>query len=228
MVSVVKSEELFKFESYQRQATQASLWKRQNLTTCPTATNIEDRVKSFQDGKMETRDTNSTDDFSDDEDVARIRAKVLARHVTPRVKPIVRDEDDPSMPPPPMHYMPPPPPPPVPGTAMPPPSPVLTRTTRMGSMEFKQKSTFSAIEVLLEEPRVTMRSRSKGQASSGQVFSNPDTDAVQPVLTQIPTKIRIRSPVLLIVLEEIARTSGHAFSAKNQTQYLKSHMPTVS
>lgn len=188
--------------------------------------------ESGHDAQLDAGDeTNSLGDLTEDEDIARIRAKALARHILPRVKPIARDDDDGSPPPPPIRYIPPPPPPQVSqAISLTPPTPIATRTTRMGSVEFKQRSTFSAIEVLLEEPRVTMRSWLKKGPSSNANSNDPSKDAVQPVLTQIPTKIRIRSPTLLMLLEDIVKMSGHAFTAKNTMhhQLQRSYIPCVS
>jgi hypothetical protein len=114
-------------------------------------------------------------------------------------------------------------PPPVPAPPMPP--PFEARVVHMGSSEFKQKLTYSAIEVLLEEPRVTMRSRQKSR-------SNPDltlqsimsSSQIQPITKPNPMKIRIRSSILLSLLEEVAKMSGHSFTARSMHIYT----PTVS
>jgi hypothetical protein len=83
---------------------------------------------------------------------------------------------------------------------------------------------------LLEEPRVTMRSWLKKRPSNNAISKDPSTDALQPILTQLPIKIRIRSPTLLMLLEDIVKMSGHAFTAKNTIhhQLQRSHIPFVS
>jgi hypothetical protein len=91
-----------------------------------------------------------------------------------------------------------------------PPMPPLTeaRIMRMGSTEFKQKLTFSAIEVLLEEPIVTMRSRQKSRELTLQSAASYQ---IQPITKPNARKIRIRSPIILRLLVEIAETKGHSF-----------------
>jgi hypothetical protein len=91
-----------------------------------------------------------------------------------------------------------------------PPMPPLTeaRIMRMGSTEFKQKLTFSAIEVLLEEPIVTMRSRQKSRELTLQSAASYQ---IQPITKPNARKIRIRSPIILRLLVEIAKTKGHSF-----------------
>jgi hypothetical protein len=92
-----------------------------------------------------------------------------------------------------------------------PPMPPLTeaRIMRMGSTEFKQKLTFSAIEVLLEEPIVTMRSRQKSRELTLQSAASYQ---IQPITKPNARKIRIRSPIILRLLGEIAKTKGHSFA----------------
>jgi hypothetical protein len=113
--------------------------------------------------------------------------------------------------------------PPVPSK----PPPAKDRIMHMGNIEFNQKRTFSAIEVLLEEPVVTMRSRQNSGSSRNLTVQSTDSSQIQPVTKQNPRKIRIRSPILLKLLGELARMRGHTFFAKNP-HFLDIYNPTVS
>jgi hypothetical protein len=105
-----------------------------------------------------------------------------------------------------------PPPPPL----LPPPTRrIEARVTHMGNLEFRQKHTFSAIEVLLEEPQVTMSSRQKSHSSRDLALQFTDPSQVQPITKSNPKKIRICSPIILEMLGDVAKTKGHSFTTNN-------------
>jgi hypothetical protein len=100
----------------------------------------------------------------------------------------------------------------------PPPPPTRrteARVTHMGNLEFRQKHTFSAIEVLLEEPQVTMSSRLKSHSSRDLALQFTDPSQVQPITKSNPKKIRICSPIILEMLGDVAKTKGHSFTTNN-------------
>jgi hypothetical protein len=107
------------------------------------------------------------------------------------------------------------------------PPPAKDRIMHMGNIEFNQKRTFSAIEVLLEEPVVTMRSRQNSRSFRNLTVQSTDSSQIQPITKQNPRKIRIRSQILLKLLGELARMRGHTFFAKNP-HFLDIYNPTVS
>jgi hypothetical protein len=115
--------------------------------------------------------------------------------------------------------------PPMHVPAMPPPP--EDRIMHMGNTEFNQKRTFSAIEVLLEEPMVTMRSRQKIRSFRNLTLQSADSSQIQPITKPNPRKIRIRSPILLKLLEEIAKIRGLGFFATNP-HFVDVYNPTVS
>jgi hypothetical protein len=107
------------------------------------------------------------------------------------------------------------------------PPPPEDRIMHMGNTEFNQKRTFSAIEVLLEEPMVTMRSRQKIRSFHNLSLQSADSSQIQPITKPNPRKIRIRSPILLKLLEEIAKIRGLGFFATNP-HFVDVYNPTVS
>lgn len=98
--------------------------------------------------------------------------------------------------------------PPLPGSPEP-------RITRSVGSDFQKKSTNSVLEVLLEEPRISVRSRVRKSslAVNGSLDGNGHSKSTpnSPVIHQNPKRIRIRSPKLLAALETAAQTSGHSF-----------------
>jgi hypothetical protein len=125
-------------------------------------------------------------------------------------------------------------PPSLPTTHMPPPTaltsqmPIEFRIARSGIQEFQQGLTQSAIEVLLENPRVPVRKPQQTRSSPSAAYKDQPFFGPDQFTKAYPRKIRIRSPDLLILLEDIAREAGHSFSAKDLGSFNDRYIPTVS
>jgi hypothetical protein len=89
----------------------------------------------------------------------------------------------------------------------------------MDNTEFQQQATQSAIEVLMEEPRITLRSRQKTGSPGKHDSSDQGNMRTQATMRPNPTKIRVRSLHILIMLEEIAKMSGRSFTTKYGNSY---------
>jgi hypothetical protein len=115
----------------------------------------------------------------------------------------------------------------APASSLPRPPLAEARIMRMGNTEFDQKRTSCAIEVLLEEPMFTMRLRQKSRSFRDLTLQSTDPSQVQPITKPNPRKIRIRSPIILNLLGEVAKLRGHSFFAMNPN-YPDIYNPTVS
>jgi hypothetical protein len=124
--------------------------------------------------------------------------------------------------------------PPLPTTQIPPPTastpqvPIEFRIARSGNQEFQQGLTQSAIEVLLENPRVPVRKPQQTRSSPCAAFKDQPFFGPDQFTKAYPRKIRIRSAGLLILLEDLAREAGHSFSAKDLGSFNDRYIPTVS
>lgn len=159
-----------------------------------------------------------------DDNVAKTTAKRLSRYVSPKVWPVNVPPLPPQLPPPPPVVRLPPPPPPFPssddeGKKKRPGATVDLRVHYMDSTEFQQQATYSAIEVLMEEPRIALRSRQKTDLSSDPSLAEKESANVRTTTMPNPTKVRVRSLHILIMLEEIAKMSGRSFSTKLGDSY---------
>ena len=88
------------------------------------------------------------------------------------------------------------------------PEPQITRS--VGS-DFKKNSTNSVLEVLLEEPRVSIRGRLRKTSTIPNNCSNTAVKRDSPIIHQNPHRVRIRSSKLLKVLESVAEIAGYSF-----------------
>lgn len=96
--------------------------------------------------------------------------------------------------------------------------PALRITRSLAGSDFKRKSTNSVLEILLEQPRVSLRgSRLRGSqvthppGSLAQSSTCSDSSRGIPIIRQIPKRIRLRSSKLLGVLEKLAEQNGGSF-----------------
>ncbi|RDL36239.1 Uncharacterized protein BP5553_06851 [Venustampulla echinocandica] len=86
------------------------------------------------------------------------------------------------------------------------------RIARSVGSDFKNKTTNSVLEVLLEEPRVSIRGRVRKTSLAGcDAVDRHGRSNSFPIIRQNPTRIRIHSQKLLKVLESIAQTAGRSF-----------------
>ncbi|KAH7080232.1 hypothetical protein BKA63DRAFT_550873 [Paraphoma chrysanthemicola] len=156
-----------------------------------------------------------------DDNIAKTTAKRLSRYVSPKVLPVIAPPLPQQLPPPPPVVRLPPPPPPFHagdnGEKKRPGATVDLRVHYMDSAEFQQQATYSAIEVLMEEPRIALRSRQK--LSNNPSLAENDSANVRTTTMPNPTKVRIRSLHILIMLEEIAKMSGRSFTTKLGDSY---------
>ena len=177
---------------------------------------------SSSSGKTAFMEPNGTSgarhEMKKDEDIPKDISAIMKKYLSPKVKPFVPQHLPPPVPPPPPPPPPPilrPPPPDVPGAPPPPPPPVPKtkpyemRVARMGNLQFKQTPIFSAIEVLHEEPRISVRNRQKDRPSHPLASPNPSVPEGEPIVKPNPKKIRIRSQELLRLLEEVGRKRGY-------------------
>lgn len=79
----------------------------------------------------------------------------------------------------------------------------------IGSSGFKKGSFNSVIEVLLDEPRISIPARYR--KSSVLYADSRSPPRKMPIVRQNPRRVRIRSPKLLKALEGIAEQAGHSF-----------------
>lgn len=73
-----------------------------------------------------------------------------------------------------------------------------------------------------------MRSRQKNHPSRHMMSHYTNSSEILPITKPNPKKIRVRSRELLILLEEIAKMSGHSFTAKSIGPYTNDYLSTVS
>ena len=91
--------------------------------------------------------------------------------------------------------------------------------THVGSSAFKKGGINSVIEVLLEEPRISINSRSRKRSSvqAGLGRTSPSRALTIPTVRQNPKRIRIRSSKLLKTLEHLAESVGFSFLTSGTT-----------
>lgn len=89
-----------------------------------------------------------------------------------------------------------------------PPKPEITR---VGSSGFKKGSSNSVIELLLEEPRVSIRTRYRKNSSVSNGRGPLSPSRSFPIVRQNPKSIRIRSAKLLKRLEGVSEGQGYSF-----------------
>lgn len=160
-----------------------------------------------------------------DETVAKASTKRLSRYISPKVWPVVAPPLPQQLPPPPpvVRVVPPPPSSSRDNDREPdkrsPRSTVELRVHYMDHTEFQQQATQSAIEVLMEEPRITLRRSQKTGSPSKHDSSDQANARGQATMRPNPTKIRVRSLHILIMLEEIAKMSGRSFTTKYGNSY---------
>jgi len=86
------------------------------------------------------------------------------------------------------------------------------RITCLIGSDFKKKSANSVLEVLLEEPRVSIRSRLRKSSVAGySPLGRSIHSRASPIIRQNPKRIRVSSSKLLKVLGSIAEDTGHSF-----------------
>jgi hypothetical protein len=98
------------------------------------------------------------------------------------------------------------------------PGPPEPRIIRSVGSDFKKKSTNVVLEVLLEEPRVSIRSRVRKSSrvaydSFGQLVNLRDS----PIIRQNPKRIRIQSSNLFKVFGSIPEAAGNSFNMPGTT-----------
>ncbi|CAN9363871.1 unnamed protein product [Alternaria alternata] len=91
--------------------------------------------------------------------------------------------------------------------------------THIGSSAFKKGAINSVIEVLLEEPRVSIKTRYRKRSSvqNDANRTSPSRAMSIPIVRQNPKRIRIRSAKLLKTLEHIAESVGFSFLTSGTT-----------
>lgn len=86
------------------------------------------------------------------------------------------------------------------------------RVARLTGADFMKRSANAVVEVLLEEPRVSIRTRQRKASSIGEAKGQDGAKfETPPIVRQNPKRIRIRSPKLLRTLELIAQSIGQSF-----------------
>ena len=101
------------------------------------------------------------------------------------------------------------------------------RIIRTRGSDFTKRSSNAVIEVLLEEPRVSIRGRQR-KASTVCDGSIKHTIALEtPVIRQRPKRIRIQSPKLLTTLELIAQSVGQSFLSSGPSSCVRKAYKTT-
>ncbi|OIW31234.1 hypothetical protein CONLIGDRAFT_679961 [Coniochaeta ligniaria NRRL 30616] len=106
----------------------------------------------------------------------------------------------------------------------PPPGPPEPRIVRSVGADFKKKLTNAVLEVLLEEPRVSVRSRIRKTSQGGCDYLSQRTELTDSlVVRQNPKRIRIQSPRLFEFFGSIPASVGNSFNMPGTTSVVFLH-----
>ncbi|KAG8526824.1 uncharacterized protein KY384_008253 [Bacidia gigantensis] len=108
----------------------------------------------------------------------------------------------------------------------PPSGPLESRIIRSVGSDFKKKSTNAVLEVLLDEPRVSIRSRLR-KSSQIACNSSDQDDGMRDsqIIRQSAKRIRIRSPKLFKFFASIPASVGNSFNMPGTTSVVR--CPTI-